>query len=792
MSKLSLQSKFILGVAFVCILNGIFFISTLYFHMKSLLVSEVRDKAHLVLEEISSVQDYVKNVLRPVMFKNLPPDKFILQAMSSSYISRKIMEKLTYNTPVYYRRVAFNARNPRYEPNKLEKKIIVFFRKHKSVSYEKFEKVQGKEFYITAIPVVFEQHCLHCHGKPQDAPKELVAKYGAKRGFFHKPGAIDGAVIIGFPIDVAVKQIKEATLGYVAIYSSMFFVFFALVSIYFRQLVILNFKKLTSIFKKHFSDPEELNLLDRIRAKDEIEELVLGMEELARHLYQTRIKLKDYATNLESKVQERTKELQEEVLYRIKDIELLVNLVDLLTRCKDSNELIIITLELISRRFDFSYAMYLEYNSNKVFIWPKDVKEVNFSKDKLDLDGKDRILYKDGWVYISVYFQSKVWGFLVLPENEFAAKNKQILTAIGKQMGIALESLQSIKELVYQYDIMQSVFDGISDPLFMAEEGGELVLQNEAARKLNKDFDFFHNFIALAEHREIVNRCWQKSESALIDWCLEEHYFAVKIYPLFSPPNELKRLIIYVRDVTHEKKMLEQIRRTEKLSAVGKLAAGLAHEINNPLGVILCYVDLLKETINTEQGLKDLKIIQKHALQAQKILRDLLNFARPKTSFGICNLKELVRNITSIFEVQAKKKKITFKFIDNTDLFLLRYDGGVLEQIFTNLILNAFDAVEDRDNPLVVVTLKRSDTEFILEVRDNGPGIAPEIKDLIFDPFFTTKEVGKGTGLGLAIVYRFVEEFGGKIEVFNQNGAVFQVFLPLKRDVKEDTWNIVR
>ncbi|SDN78598.1 His Kinase A (phospho-acceptor) domain-containing protein [Desulfonauticus submarinus] len=781
MAKLSLQSKFFLGVGLVCLLSGIFFISTLYFHMKSLLVSEISDKANLILREANAVQGYVRDVLRPAMFKNLPADKFILEAMSSSYISRKVMERLSKHTTIYYRRVAFNARNPLYNPNNLEKEIIVFFKKRNSTHFEGFKKIKGKEFYLSARPVVFKKECLHCHGNPKNAPKELILKYGSKRGFFHKLNEVGGAVIVGFPIEAAVKQIKEATVGYIAVYSSMFFVFFGLISIYFRQLVVLNFKKLTSIFRKHFSEPAELNLLDKLHTKDEIEELVLGMEELAKHLYNARIKLKEYATNLEAMVEERTKELQEEVISRKKDINLLVNLVDLITRYKTSESLITKTLELIVKRLDLNYAIYVcSTFSNRKFIWPKDFNAVDVPRSYINEVKQNKILARDGFIYVLVYSQDRIWGCLALPENKYALKNEHILIAIGKQMGIALESIQSINELIYQYDILQSLFDGISDPLFLIEENGDFIMQNKAANILNKEFqfNFLKDFISITKHKEIIAKCLEQDTPCRIEWQTKERWFAVRIYPLYAPPQGMKRLIIYVRDVTGEKKMLEQIRRTEKLSAVGKLAAGLAHEINNPLGVILCYVDLLQENVKSEQGKRDLEIIKKHATQAQKILGDLLNFARPKSSFGICNLEELAKNIQAVFEVQAKKKGINFELKLDSNLPLLNYDSSLLEQIFTNLILNAFDALDNQENGAVKVSLSKLDREIVLEVRDNGPGIPEDIRDSIFDPFFTTKEVGKGTGLGLAVVYGLVEELGGKIEVFNENGAVFRIFLP--------------
>ena len=782
--KLSLQAKFLLGVALVCVVSGVFFVSTLYFHMKSLVFSEIRDKAHLVLKEATAIQDYVQTVLRPVMFKNLPPNRFILEAMSSSYISRNVMERLAKNSELYYRRVALNPRNPLYKPSALEKEIILYFKKRKANYFEGLRKVDNVDYYLVARPVVFKKTCLKCHGNPKDAPAELLKLYGNKRGFFHSPDEIGGAVIVGFPIKHTVSQVKEATLGYISIYSLMFLVFFALVSLYFRQLVILNFRKLTSVFRRHFSEPSDLNLLNKLQAKDELEELVLGMEELARHLYQARQRLKEYATQLEKMVQERTAALEQEVLERKKDVELLVNLVDLLTRHRENEVLITETLSLIATRFKLNWIGYVCSGLvGKSFIWPKNapLPKALMLKNSKELE-QHRFLMENNHLYFLVSSQERNWGYLVMPRTEYTWQNVHILQAISKQMGIALESIQSINELIYQYEILQSLFDGMSDPLFLIEENNELIMQNKAALNLNQElgFDFLGEFLAKEEHKQVIIDCLKSKRPGVVEWQQKDLWLFVRIYPLFVPPHGLQRFIIYVRDITSEKNMLEQIRRTEKLSAIGKLAAGIAHEINNPLGVILCYVDLLLESIDSGQPRKDLEVIKKHALQAQKILQDLLNFARPKTSFGICNLNELAKNIEDVFKIQAKKKNVDFELEVEPDLPLLAYDSSLLEQILTNLILNGFDAVENQEKARVQVKIVRLQDKLVLEVRDNGPGIKEEIKNLIFDPFFTTKEIGKGTGLGLAVVYGLVEELGGRIEVKNEQGAVFTVYLDLK------------
>ena len=205
-------------------------------------------------------------------------------------------------------------------------------------------------------------------------------------------------------------------------------------------------------------------------------------------------------------------------------------------------------------------------------------------------------------------------------------------------------------------------------------------------------------------------------------------------------------------ETTHEKQMLAQAAQSEKMVTVGRLASGLAHEINNPLGVILCYAELLKQGVRDPQQQQDIDVIVKHTKQAQAVLRDLLNFARPKVSTSeSINIGNVAASVGKVFVVQAEKKGVQLETEVEVDLPLVRVENQVVEHIVANLILNALDAVEqDRGLIFMKATYDKRNSQVVLSVRDNGRGIAPEALPHIFDPFFTTKEVSKGTGLGLA------------------------------------------
>ncbi|OGR13067.1 MAG: hypothetical protein A2097_09640 [Desulfobacula sp. GWF2_41_7] len=222
------------------------------------------------------------------------------------------------------------------------------------------------------------------------------------------------------------------------------------------------------------------------------------------------------------------------------------------------------------------------------------------------------------------------------------------------------------------------------------------------------------------------------------------------------------------------------MQKAERLSATGKLAAGIAHEINNPLGVIQLYTDLVKDAVTDPDTLDDIAMISKHTRSVQKIVRDLLSLSRPKqVILGRCSINAVVASILEVFKTQGASKNISISFDPNDPLPDIKCDAAILEQILTNLWLNAFDAISKENGRIHIITRMSSDRMVILGIEDNGHGIPKDVISHIFDPFFTTKQTGKGTGLGLSVVYGFITELGGRIEVESDDTTRFNVFFPI-------------
>ena len=185
----NLRFKFITGLVVFILALGVCISLIMYFHINSIMESEISQRSRMLLAQSDAVQDYVKTELRPEMFAVLPEGRFILKAMSSSYISREVMVRLNLKdaSQYHYRRVAKNARNPSSAPDPFESDLIHFFTRNPHAGvWENTTRVGGKEYRLVARPVVFKKSCMNCHGEPDDAPVELINIYGDENGFHYR------------------------------------------------------------------------------------------------------------------------------------------------------------------------------------------------------------------------------------------------------------------------------------------------------------------------------------------------------------------------------------------------------------------------------------------------------------------------------------------------------------------------------------------------------------------------------------------------------------------------------
>ncbi len=237
-----------------------------------------------------------------------------------------------------------------------------------------------------------------------------------------------------------------------------------------------------------------------------------------------------------------------------------------------------------------------------------------------------------------------------------------------------------------------------------------------------------------------------------------------------------------IKDINEKKQMEQQIAQADKLAALGELSAGVAHEINNPLGIILGYTQLmLKEPSGFEE---DLKVIEKHVKNCREVVSDLLSFSRKGSrEMSTVNIHDMLDGMVKFLSNHADFRKVHIHLaLWEKDTLLIRGNTQELTQVVLNLMINACHAVHDTPSGIIEVSTRRVDDFAVIEVSDNGTGIQEQHLLRIFDPFFTTKPVGQGTGLGLSVGYGIIRRHNGDITAVNRpdQGAVFTVRLPLE------------
>jgi len=254
------------------------------------------------------------------------------------------------------------------------------------------------------------------------------------------------------------------------------------------------------------------------------------------------------------------------------------------------------------------------------------------------------------------------------------------------------------------------------------------------------------------------------------------------VVALKNQRGEITHHVSVERDVTDELRLRDQLVHSERLSAVGELVAGVAHEINNPLQAIVGCVELLIDDHNDPAMMRrDLEIVRREAGRAGHIVRNLLSFVRRSPpDRTVADLNQIVKQTAELRAYHLRQQNITLRVQCASEPLPVLVDREGIQQIVLNLLMNAEQALESpsRAGSIVVRTIHAAGQQ-VLEVLDDGPGISPELRGRIFEPFFTTKEVGEGTGLGLSISHGIAAAHGGSLEARESNvGACFRLTLP--------------
>ncbi len=258
----------------------------------------------------------------------------------------------------------------------------------------------------------------------------------------------------------------------------------------------------------------------------------------------------------------------------------------------------------------------------------------------------------------------------------------------------------------------------------------------------------------------------------------------VSVSPLHGVDGEILGVLGIARDMTETKKLEQQIRNSEKLASVGKLAAGVAHEINNPLGGILnCLYNMRKGTLSPARQEEYLASMEDGLRRVQRIVRQLLDFSQQHNpELALADINQVVNRVLLLTDHLFVPHRVQLGTELAPDLPEIMIDRHMMEQVLMNLVLNAIQAM--RSGGVLTISTVVENAHCLIRVRDSGCGISSSVLPRIFDPFFTTKNEGEGTGLGLSVSLGIVERHGGRIMVESEvgKGTTFTVSIPLSTE----------
>jgi two-component system NtrC family sensor kinase len=415
-------------------------------------------------------------------------------------------------------------------------------------------------------------------------------------------------------------------------------------------------------------------------------------------------------------------------------------------------------------------------------------------------DGLDALLRDAGltapaltvgsWLIAPFVAKGRVTGAIAArgEAGRYGTADLVLLEGLVSQASIALESARLVDLHDDGRRTWQEVVDAISPALCIVDRSG-------AIRRANRAFADLVN----APPASLIGRPWQafippewatdlqraldqQGAGREVELRTGERTYAVTAVPITS--NDRSAVVLLFDDQTERRRLQDQLIQSEKMSAIGQLIAGIAHDLNNPLASVLGFADFLTEVPHVPPSIREpLTVIREEAERASSIVRNLLGFARKQEhQRRPTALKPLLDGTFVLLRNQLMAHRVEALIEVEPDLPLPDIDPNQIQQVFVNLINNAAQAVASTGRPgTIVVRARRWMDGVAIDIIDDGPGMSEALAAQVFEPFFTTKAEGEGTGLGLSISQGIVKEHGGRIMLSTEEGkgSTFTVQLPV-------------
>ena len=396
----------------------------------------------------------------------------------------------------------------------------------------------------------------------------------------------------------------------------------------------------------------------------------------------------------------------------------------------------------------------------------------------------------DCWMVVPFSAKARVTGALAIcgEPGRYGSRDLALLEGLVAQASIAIESARLVDLHDDGRRSWQEVVDAISPAICIVDRGGRI-------RRANRAFADLVN----APPASLIGRPWQafvppewsldlqrvlepQGTGREVDLRTGERTYAVTAVPITS--TDRSAVVLLFDDQTERRRLQDQLIQSEKMSAIGQLIAGVAHDLNNPLASVVGFADYLTEVPQVPPALREpLTVIREEAERASNIVKNLLSFARKQEhQRRPTELKPLLDATFLLLRNQLMAQRVEARLDVDADLPMPDIEPNQIQQVFVNLINNAAQAIASTGRPgTVVVSARRWLDGIAVDVVDDGPGMSEALAAQVFEPFFTTKAEGEGTGLGLSISQGIVREHGGRIMLSTEEGrgSTFTVQLPL-------------